>query len=122
MVETRVVDVVQPDVCYVGGFSGALEVSRLAAAAGLPCTPHCANHSLVLVFTLHLLAAIANPGPYLEFSIEPDSTTRGRSRCTSRDRASSTAGAGARRPGLGSRDLAGLALASGTPNQRESRQ
>ncbi len=72
MVETRVVDVVQPDVCYVGGFTRALEVSRLAAAAGLPCTPHCANHSLVLVFTLHLLAAIANPGPYLEFSIEPD--------------------------------------------------
>ncbi len=73
MIETRVVDVVQPDVCYAGGFTRALEVSRLAAAAGLTCTPHCANHSLVHVFTLHLLAAIANPGPYLEFSIEPDS-------------------------------------------------
>ncbi len=72
MVEARVVDVVQPDVCYVGGFTRALEVARLAAKAGLPCTPHAANHSLVLVFTLHLLAAIENPGPYLEFSIEPD--------------------------------------------------
>jgi L-alanine-DL-glutamate epimerase-like enolase superfamily enzyme len=72
MVETRAVDVVQPDVCYVGGFTRALEVAALAAAAGLPCTPHSANHSLVLVFTLHLLAAIPNPGSYVEFSIEPD--------------------------------------------------
>jgi L-alanine-DL-glutamate epimerase-like enolase superfamily enzyme len=73
MVETRAVDVVQPDVCYVGGFTRALRVASLAAAAGLPCTPHSANHSLVLVFALHLLAAIENPGPYVEFSIEPDS-------------------------------------------------
>jgi L-alanine-DL-glutamate epimerase-like enolase superfamily enzyme len=72
MVELRAVDVVQPDVCYVGGLTRALRVAALAEAAGLPCTPHSANHSLVLVFTLHLLAAIANPGPYVEFSIEPD--------------------------------------------------
>jgi len=72
MIETRVVDVVQPDVCYVGGFTRALRVAALADAAGIPCTPHSANHSLVLVFALHLLAAIGNPGPYVELSIEPD--------------------------------------------------
>jgi L-alanine-DL-glutamate epimerase-like enolase superfamily enzyme len=72
MVETRAVDVVQPDVCYAGGLTRALRVARLAEAAQLPCTPHAANHSLVVVFTLHLLCAIGNPGPYLEFSIEPD--------------------------------------------------
>ena len=72
MISTRVVDVVQPDVCYVGGLTRALRVARLAGRAGLPCTPHAANHSLVLVFTLHLLASIPNAGPYLEFSIEPD--------------------------------------------------
>ena len=72
MTSTRVVDVVQPDVCYVGGLTRALRVARLAEHAGLPCTPHAANHSLVLVFTLHLLASIPNAGPYLEFSIEPD--------------------------------------------------
>jgi L-alanine-DL-glutamate epimerase-like enolase superfamily enzyme len=72
MVATRAVDVVQPDVCYVGGLTRALRVAALAHAAELTCTPHAANHSLVLVFTLHLLAAIANPGPYVEFSIEPD--------------------------------------------------
>jgi L-alanine-DL-glutamate epimerase-like enolase superfamily enzyme len=72
MIESRVVDVVQPDVCYAGGLTRALRVARLAGDAGLPCTPHAANHSLVIVFTLHLMGAIGNPGPYLEFSIEPD--------------------------------------------------
>jgi len=32
--------------------------------------PHSANHSMVTVFTLHLLAALDNPGPYVEYSIE----------------------------------------------------
>ena len=72
MIETHAVDVVQPDVCYAGGFTRALRIAASAAAVGLPCTPHSANHSLVLVFTLHLLAAIESPGPYVEFSIEPD--------------------------------------------------
>jgi L-alanine-DL-glutamate epimerase-like enolase superfamily enzyme len=72
MVEMRAVDVVQPDVCYVGGLTRAVRVAELAEAAGLLCTPHSANHSLVLVFTLHLAAAIPNAGPYVELSIEPD--------------------------------------------------
>ena len=68
----RVVDVVQPDVCYVGGLTRASRVAAIAREAGLPCTPHSANQSLVLVFTLHLMGAIENAGPYVEFSIEPD--------------------------------------------------
>ena len=72
MIETRAVDIVQPDVCYGGGLTRALRVAALAAAGGLTCVPHCANHSLVLVFTLHLLAAVEKPGEYVEFSIEPD--------------------------------------------------
>jgi L-alanine-DL-glutamate epimerase-like enolase superfamily enzyme len=68
-----VVDIVQPDVMYMGGISRTLKVARLAAAAGLPCTPHSANLSLVTICTMHLLGAIPNAGKYLEFSIEgPD--------------------------------------------------
>lgn len=73
MIEMRAVDIVQPDICYLGGLSRTLKVARMAAEAGLPCTPHSANLSMVTVFTMHLLGAIPNAGKYLEFSIEgPD--------------------------------------------------
>ncbi len=70
MIELRAVDVVQPDVMYMGGLLRTLEVARLAANAGLPCTPHSANLSLVTVCTMHLLGGLSNAGKYLEFSIE----------------------------------------------------
>lgn len=73
MIETHVVDVVQPNVCYLGGLARTMRVARMAADAGLPCTPHSANLSMVTLFTMHLLCAIPNPGKYLELSIEgPD--------------------------------------------------
>ncbi|MEM7527944.1 MAG: mandelate racemase/muconate lactonizing enzyme family protein [Pseudomonadota bacterium] len=73
MIEMRAVDIPQPDICYLGGIARTLRVCRMAEAAGLPVTPHCANLSLVTLFTMHLLRAIPNPGRYLEFSIEgPD--------------------------------------------------
>jgi L-alanine-DL-glutamate epimerase-like enolase superfamily enzyme len=73
MIEMRAVDAVQPDVCYMGGIARTLRVARMAQAAGLPCTPHSANLSMVTLFTMHLLGAIPNAGPYLELSIEgPD--------------------------------------------------
>ena len=70
MVALRAVDVVQPDVCYVGGFTRALASPAWRGRPACPCRPHSANLSLVTVFTLHLLCAIANAGPYLELSIE----------------------------------------------------
>ena len=70
MINASTFDIVQPDVCYLGGIDRTLRVARLAQDAGLPCTPHAANLSLVTVFTLHLMGAIANAGPYVEFSIE----------------------------------------------------
>jgi L-alanine-DL-glutamate epimerase-like enolase superfamily enzyme len=72
MIDMRAVDVVQPDVMYMGGLSRTLEVAGMAAAAGIPCTPHAANLSLVTICTMHLMAAIPNAGKYLEFSIEGD--------------------------------------------------
>ncbi len=73
MMDQGVVDIVQPDVMYMGGMTRTLEVAHMAALAGLPCTPHSANLSLVTICTMHLLGAIPNAGKYLEFSIEgPD--------------------------------------------------
>jgi L-alanine-DL-glutamate epimerase-like enolase superfamily enzyme len=70
MIDMRAVDIVQPDICYLGGIARTLRVCRMAEAAGLPVTPHCANLSMVTLFTMHLLRAIPNAGNYLEFSIE----------------------------------------------------
>ena len=70
MIEIRAVDVVQPDVCYLGGLTRTLKVAEMARQAGLKCTPHSANLSMVTVFTLHLMGALENAGPYVEFSIE----------------------------------------------------
>jgi len=70
MIDMRAVDIVQPDILYLGGICRTLAVCRMAQAAGLPVTPHCANLSLVTLFTMHLLRAIPNAGKYLEFSIE----------------------------------------------------
>jgi len=70
MVDERAVDIVQPDICYVGGLTRALQVAQMAQAHGMPCTPHCANLSMVTLFTMHFLRAIPNAGKYLEFSIE----------------------------------------------------
>lgn len=64
------VNVLQPDILYLGGIHRTLQVADLAQRHGLPCIPHSANLSLVTVFTLHLMGAIPAAGPYVEFSIE----------------------------------------------------
>lgn len=70
IIDSRSVDIVQPDICYMGGLTRTLRVAAMAHEAGLPCTLHSANLSLVTVFSLHLMGAIPNAGPYVEFSIE----------------------------------------------------
>ena len=70
MIDRRAVDVVQPDICYMGGITRTLQVAEYAREAGIPCTLHSANLSLVTLFSLHFMAAIENAGKYVEFSIE----------------------------------------------------
>lgn len=66
----RAIEIVQPDIGYVGGISRARKVALLAEAHGTPCTPHCANDSLLQVFTLHLAAATPGCTQRQEWSIE----------------------------------------------------
>lgn len=70
MLGMRAVDIVQPDVGYIGGVSRARKVAIMAEAAGIPCTPHCANHSLLQVFSLHLAIAMPACSQYQEWSAE----------------------------------------------------
>lgn len=72
IIAMRAVDIIQPDILYLGGLTPSMEVARMGHDAGLPCTPHCANLSLVTLFTMHMLRAVPNAGRYLEFSIEGD--------------------------------------------------
>jgi L-alanine-DL-glutamate epimerase-like enolase superfamily enzyme len=70
MIAMRAVDIVQPDIGYIGGITPARKVAFMAEAAGIPCTPHCANQSLLQVFTLHFAAAMPACTQYQEWSIE----------------------------------------------------
>lgn len=70
IIRDRVVDILQPDVLYLGGIARSMRLAAMAAEAGIPVTPHSANRSMVTIFTMHFLAAIPNAGQYLELSIE----------------------------------------------------
>ena len=65
-------DVCQPDLLYIGGFSRALRIARYAAKHGRLVTPHTSNRSPIFVMGLHYMASIDNPYPFLECGIEDD--------------------------------------------------
>lgn len=77
MLGMRAVDIVQPDIGYLGGLSRARKVAVLAEFAGIPCTPHCANDSMLQVFTLHLALAMPACIHHQEWSIERTPWTAG---------------------------------------------
>jgi L-alanine-DL-glutamate epimerase-like enolase superfamily enzyme len=70
MIRMNAVDILQPDICYVGGFTRALRVARMGQKAGKLVVPHSSHLSLITLFSLHLMAAIPNAGPFVEFTIE----------------------------------------------------
>ncbi|MCL2096164.1 MAG: mandelate racemase/muconate lactonizing enzyme family protein [Oscillospiraceae bacterium] len=72
MIERRVMDICQPDLLYLGGFSRSLRVAKLAASKNLPVTPHTSNRSPIFIMGLHYMAHIDNPYPFLECGIEED--------------------------------------------------
>ena len=66
----KAVDILQPDINYLGGLTRTLRVAQMAQNAGIPVVPHAANPSMITVFSLHLMGAIASAGSHVEFSIE----------------------------------------------------
>lgn len=72
MIGMNAVDILQPDLCYVGGWTRAWRVALMGHRAGKPVVPHSSHLSLVTLFSMHFMAAIPNPGPFLEFTIEGD--------------------------------------------------
>jgi L-alanine-DL-glutamate epimerase-like enolase superfamily enzyme len=72
MIHRRVVDVVQPDLHYYGGFIRAMRVARMAHAAGLACTPHMSGSGLGYLDVAHFVSCLPNPAPYHEFKGDTD--------------------------------------------------
>lgn len=60
-------DMLQPDVGYIGGFQRAREVADIAAAHGLTCKPHAPNSSLTQVFTMTLASVHPACGGFQEY-------------------------------------------------------
>ncbi len=72
MIRLNAVDILQPDLCYVGGFTRAWRVARLGQRASKRVVPHSSHLAPITLFSLHFMAAIPNAGPFVEFSIEED--------------------------------------------------
>jgi L-alanine-DL-glutamate epimerase-like enolase superfamily enzyme len=67
MIEHKCVDVVQPDLFYFGGFIRSIRVARMAAAAGIPCTPHMSDGGLGYLYVAHFASCVPNAGPFQEY-------------------------------------------------------
>jgi L-alanine-DL-glutamate epimerase-like enolase superfamily enzyme len=67
MIENRAVDIVQPDLFYFGGFIRSIRVARMAAAAGMDCTPHMSDGGLGYLYVAHFASCVPNAGPFQEY-------------------------------------------------------
>lgn len=77
MIRMNAVDIVQPDLCYIGGFTRTWRVAAMARKAGKKVVPHSSHLSMITLFSLHFMAALPNAGPFVEFSIEADANPNG---------------------------------------------
>ncbi|TMV08306.1 mandelate racemase/muconate lactonizing enzyme family protein [Arenibacterium halophilum] len=62
LLEQGAVTVLQPDLSKSGGMTELLRIAAMASARGLSIHPHSSMTALNMVASLHLLAAIDNPG------------------------------------------------------------
>lgn len=69
-IANRVMDVVQPDLHYFGGYLRAIRVARMANAAGMPCTVHMSGSGMGYVDVCHFASCVDDPGPHQEFKGE----------------------------------------------------
>ncbi|HEY2014418.1 MAG TPA: mandelate racemase/muconate lactonizing enzyme family protein, partial [Bryobacteraceae bacterium] len=67
MIENKVIDVVQPDLNYNGGFIRAARVARMARKANMWICPHNTQTGAASVNILQFAAATPNIGPYMEY-------------------------------------------------------
>ena len=62
----------QPDLLYFGGLIRSVKVARMAAAAGLDCTPHMSGGDLGYLYVAHFASCVPNAGAHQEYKGEDD--------------------------------------------------
>ncbi len=67
MIDNKVMDVVQPDLNYNGGFIRAARVARMARKANMWICPHNTQTGAASVNILQFASATSNIGPYMEY-------------------------------------------------------
>jgi len=70
LLESRAVDIAQPDVCAAGGFTACRHIAALALAYGVQVNPHVWGSSVGQAASLHLICALPLANPAL-FADEP---------------------------------------------------
>ncbi|MCR4268502.1 mandelate racemase/muconate lactonizing enzyme family protein [Nitratireductor sp. ZSWI3] len=69
-IETRCVDIIQPDICGAGGFTEMRRIADLAAMHGVRLVPHVWGTAVQIAASLQFMAALA-PNPPRPEPIEP---------------------------------------------------
>lgn len=69
-IENRMAQILQPDLMYFGGMIRSIQVARMAAAAGLDCTPHMSGGDLGYLYVAHFASCVPNAGPHQEYKGE----------------------------------------------------
>jgi L-alanine-DL-glutamate epimerase-like enolase superfamily enzyme len=72
IIETGTAQVVQPDLLYFGGLIRSIKVARMAAVAGLDCTPHMSGGGLGFLYVAHFASCVSNVGAHQEYKGEDD--------------------------------------------------
>ncbi len=67
LIENRAVQIAQPDLFYFGGMIRSIKVARMAAAAGIDCTPHISGYGLGYLHALHFASCVSNAGKFQEY-------------------------------------------------------
>ena len=71
MIRHGAVDMVQPDLAYVGGFLRTLRVANMARQADMWIIPHSSKSDANTAYMLHFAAVTPNAGPYQEYNAAP---------------------------------------------------
>jgi L-alanine-DL-glutamate epimerase-like enolase superfamily enzyme len=67
IIETGTAQVIQPDLLYSGGLIRAFKVAKMAAEAGLDCTPHMSGGGLGFLYVAHFASVVKNCGAHQEY-------------------------------------------------------